>query len=316
MGIRFFCPNGHKLNVKEFQAGRRGICPFCGASVQIPTESTRPSSRTSKERAVRISTKGAPNPPQIGTKPSPQQVSSAGPEPNPQAPQPQDQAPESQAQAPQPASQSGPPPLEIGQNARPSESASAAPVPNEPAQQPPTATVQAQPVEPVSPQQPAPAETPSPGTPATPETASSPPSPPPESAAVKSEAVDPLDEAPDAVWYVRPATGGQFGPATADVMRGWITEGRVVAGTLVWCEGWPDWQDAAAAIPQLAANPPMAANPLTDIVTDLGSTAGGSTRPLGPPTRRRSSGPNIAVIVLLLLVVIALLFVFFYVVVK
>ena len=41
MGIRFYCPNGHKLNVKEFQAGRRGICPYCGAKIQIPTHSTR-----------------------------------------------------------------------------------------------------------------------------------------------------------------------------------------------------------------------------------------------------------------------------------
>ena len=46
MGIRFFCPNGHKLNVKEFQAGRRGICPFCGARIQIPTQSTRPASKS------------------------------------------------------------------------------------------------------------------------------------------------------------------------------------------------------------------------------------------------------------------------------
>ena len=48
MGIRFYCPNGHKLNVKEFQAGRKGICPFCGAKIQIPTESARPSSRTER----------------------------------------------------------------------------------------------------------------------------------------------------------------------------------------------------------------------------------------------------------------------------
>lgn len=40
MGIRFYCPNGHKLNVKAFLAGRRGICPHCGAKVQIPTQST------------------------------------------------------------------------------------------------------------------------------------------------------------------------------------------------------------------------------------------------------------------------------------
>ena len=36
MGIRFLCPNGHKLNVKSFQAGKRGICPHCGARFTIP----------------------------------------------------------------------------------------------------------------------------------------------------------------------------------------------------------------------------------------------------------------------------------------
>jgi hypothetical protein len=45
MGIRFFCPNGHKLNVKDFQAGQTGICPYCGEKMPIPLESTRPSSR-------------------------------------------------------------------------------------------------------------------------------------------------------------------------------------------------------------------------------------------------------------------------------
>ena len=51
MGIRFYCPNGHKLNVKEFQAGRRGICPFCGARTQIPTQSTRPSGKAGRRAA-------------------------------------------------------------------------------------------------------------------------------------------------------------------------------------------------------------------------------------------------------------------------
>jgi hypothetical protein len=36
MGIRFSCPNGHRLNVKEFLAGKRGICPQCGARFVIP----------------------------------------------------------------------------------------------------------------------------------------------------------------------------------------------------------------------------------------------------------------------------------------
>ena len=45
MGIRFYCPNGHKLNVKSFQVGERGICPHCGIKFTIPNESTRPSSK-------------------------------------------------------------------------------------------------------------------------------------------------------------------------------------------------------------------------------------------------------------------------------
>src|SRR4051812_11314530 len=37
MGIRFSCPSGHKLNVKTFLAGKRGVCPQCGAKFVIPT---------------------------------------------------------------------------------------------------------------------------------------------------------------------------------------------------------------------------------------------------------------------------------------
>ena len=39
MGIRFYCPNGHKLNVKSFLAGKRGICPHCGVRFEIPQQS-------------------------------------------------------------------------------------------------------------------------------------------------------------------------------------------------------------------------------------------------------------------------------------
>jgi hypothetical protein len=37
MGIRFTCPNGHKLHVKAFLAGKRGVCPQCGSKILIPT---------------------------------------------------------------------------------------------------------------------------------------------------------------------------------------------------------------------------------------------------------------------------------------
>ncbi len=39
MGIRFYCPNGHKLNVKAFLAGKRGICPDCDVKFIVPAES-------------------------------------------------------------------------------------------------------------------------------------------------------------------------------------------------------------------------------------------------------------------------------------
>jgi len=154
MGIRFYCPNGHKLNVKEFQAGRRGICPYCGAKIQIPTKSTRPGSKhtkAEKEAAIRT------------------------------------------------------------ENAMPA----AAP--------PPVPARQAEPPAPTSP----------PEIPETPAVA------------------DPLDEAGDVVWYVRPAGGGQFGPATSDIMRNWIGEGRVSSDSLVWREGWRDWRGASDVFPTL-----------------------------------------------------------------
>ena len=56
MGIRTNCPNGHKLNLKAFLAGRRGICPYCGVTFLIPTQSTR---EPSKGRAAATSPSAA-----------------------------------------------------------------------------------------------------------------------------------------------------------------------------------------------------------------------------------------------------------------
>jgi hypothetical protein len=36
MGIKFVCPNGHRLHVKADLAGKTGICPECQARVVIP----------------------------------------------------------------------------------------------------------------------------------------------------------------------------------------------------------------------------------------------------------------------------------------
>ncbi|HZZ29525.1 MAG TPA: DUF4339 domain-containing protein [Pirellulales bacterium] len=41
MGIKFYCPNGHKVHVKSFLAGKKGLCPKCGVRIDIPLESVK-----------------------------------------------------------------------------------------------------------------------------------------------------------------------------------------------------------------------------------------------------------------------------------
>jgi hypothetical protein len=62
---------------------------------------------------------------------------------------------------------------------------------------------------------------------------------------------DPIAETPDAIWYVRPPSGGQYGPARGEIMRKWLAEGRVSADSMVWREGWSDWQIAGPVFPAL-----------------------------------------------------------------
>jgi len=59
MGIRFLCPNGHKLHVKAELAGRKGACPTCGAKVIIPEESA-PVQAAERGAAVAESQPAAP----------------------------------------------------------------------------------------------------------------------------------------------------------------------------------------------------------------------------------------------------------------
>jgi hypothetical protein len=150
MGIRFYCPNGHKLNVKDFQAGRTGICPFCGVKMPIPLKSTRSSSRQRRRLQQGGGAAGV---------------------------------------------------TASGAMARPA------------------------------------------GWPA--------------SDTPRGMADDPLAAAEDVVWYVHPPAGGQFGPAAPDVMRAWIVEGRIGADSLVWREGWREWQTAGDVFPQLSPPAPL-----------------------------------------------------------
>lgn len=164
MGIRFRCPNGHKLNVKTFQAGMRGVCPYCGAKFTVPAEGTQPPS-DQPERGEQLDDGKQGEAGNVGQPP------------------------------PQPVAQQT--------TATPPES------------QPPTASQ-------------------------------------PPTRDKKAALSSPLTEDPDALWYVRPPSGGQFGPADGDAMRDWIKDGRVTADSLVWREGWPDWVEAVTVFPRLA----------------------------------------------------------------
>lgn len=202
MGIRFRCKAcTNKVNVKDFLAGKRGICPKCGAKFTIPEQSDaefqsavdepEPEAAPAANPAIVVTTPSSP----VGAMPiaaaaghSPQ-VSTAPVYAAPQFAAPQMSAP----QQPQPAAY--------------------APV------------------------------MPAPGFAAGPR--------------------DPFSEAPQAQWYVRHASGQQYGPAPAPTMQKWLSEGRVPGDGMVWREGWSDWQVASLVFPQLLGPPvPVARGPV------------------------------------------------------
>ncbi len=303
MGIRFYCPNGHKLNVKSFQAGRRGICPFCGAKIIIPTQSTRKSSKAERaaggapeaEHEVVLQPESGAGPAVRQAAPLPQDKPGGGPTPSdgaaPLAPtaaaapvtaQPLS-APASTAATPTPKAFEATPPV-----ASPS-----APGPQGGSQ---VASAQPAAVQPVAePAAPAPPASPSPPGTGTPD-----------------EPADPLAEAGNVVWYVRPPSGGQFGPATSDVMRTWITEGRVSADSLVWREGWSDWQEAGGVFPQLGSRKDEFGIDVLGGAAPTAHTALGRAR--APRSRRQETVQQASIITLLILAVCALVGVFVWVV--
>lgn len=48
MGIVCHCPNGHRVKVKDKLAGKRGLCPRCGATFSIPAGDGEPSAAGQK----------------------------------------------------------------------------------------------------------------------------------------------------------------------------------------------------------------------------------------------------------------------------
>jgi hypothetical protein len=130
---------------------------------------------------------------------------------------------------------------------------------------------------------------------------------------VVTAAHDPISEAPHAVWYVRPPSGGQFGPASADVMRTWLGEGRVPKDALVWREGWPEWKVAQQLFPVLSdaaiREEPIPAGELPRIVTESGQ----ERQITGRIHNRRASKSNNLIVGLLIFACVALFFVLLFV---
>ena len=94
-------------------------------------------------------------------------------------------------------------------------------------------------------------------------------------------------------------------------MRAWIAEGRVGPDSLVWQEGWRDWQQAAEVFPLLGSGG-LESDPGA-IGTSEGAATGAPTRGYDRPSRSRSVLLNAAIIIVLILAVVALLGIFLWV---
>lgn len=283
MGIRFYCPNGCKVHVKAFQAGRRGICPHCGVGVDIPLKSTRPASR---EKPIGKGIKAGPDAlgmPHAGGLVSPSgndeetELLSAGPLDGPIG-SPRDVPP---PLPPVTGSPSGggvvsePPPLVAEGNLPGVSHASASDgIPNRSGDTP---------VPPVGEMSSASTKTVRPG-------------------GASSIEPDIFQDAPDVIWYIRPPSGGQFGPASRDVMRAWLAEGRITPDSLVWREGWRDWKEAVEVFPE-GAFPQLRipdAIPGLDRMFDAAGAPASAGYPPVPAVRRTSLLRRVVLILLAL----------------
>lgn len=100
-------------------------------------------------------------------------------------------------------------------------------------------------------------------------------------AAESTTAMPSLLNDPNATWYVRPPSGGQYGPATGEILRQWIGEGRLTPTTLIWRDGWAQWRAANEALVEFGATPKSPTKPITEAVVAINSVA-----PTAAPTSR------------------------------
>lgn len=91
----------------------------------------------------------------------------------------------------------------------------------------------------------------------------------------------------DARWYVRPPSGGQYGPATTQTLLDWIKQRRITADSLIWREGLENWALARDLIPEPFGGQVPAAGPTASLPASLPDPKALATS--APPTSQPSS---------------------------
>ncbi len=106
----------------------------------------------------------------------------------------------------------------------------------------------------------------------------------------------PSDELPasllpyvDARWYVRPPSGGQYGPATTHTLLDWIQQRRVTADSLVWREGLENWGIVRDVIPEPFGGLPPTNGPIAQLPPTQSSPI---TSPAEAKPQPSTSSPN------------------------
>jgi len=209
MGIRFHCHHCRfELHVKDFQAGKRGRCPECQGKFRIPPQDAELSLEVDNPVSQLVTTATTPNP-------TARVVKSSG-----TAQEPKKTAARSESQ---PIAKDRSPVDKSGNRAAsentklPVNPAVGKPAPT--SAEPQTTTTQ-------------PASTPA----------------QPHLSPAQPQLPVAIATYPQATWHVRPASGGQYGPASAETMGQWLIEGRVARDALVWRDDWPEWQIASEAL--------------------------------------------------------------------
>jgi hypothetical protein len=296
MGIKFRCPNGHKLNVKSFLAGKRGVCPDCGQTFRIPPEGTADSEVVAMPLPSR----------RVG---SPAGDEGAFEERTFNVGENLEETDFETAVAVAAAAVEPQRAFSIG-SAGPAAAATSFPAVQDVTFLPP---------------KPAPGAKPATDSDAAPEiffppvkTAPAPAAVPPAAPAPQAPpaAADPIAEAPDAVWYVRPPSGGQYGPARGEIMRKWLAEGRVSSDSLVWRDGWAEWRDAGPLFPSLASGgvAVAAAAPMQAVAPAAAAPAAHAPRAtdrkaVGKSPAGKKANSDLAVAALVCLVLVCLILV-------